>query len=244
VRPPGSEKSKVLNYDQFLDLPEINNYFRTYNDIEFWSNHRDTLKIFKGFTVEIDKDLIIDVSLIQPWLDHALNIICSGNELYYKTLIKWCAWNYQNLNSHCDFAVVLLGEEGIGKNTFTNVLCDICGTDYSERCLNDINQVVGNNARSTLSYKKFVVCNECVDVEKSKANWDTFKTRITEDFIKLRDLYETPQTVRNVNNYILLSNHYNSIKLGADDRRYFILEISDKYAEIKDGKPNPPKNIF
>jgi hypothetical protein len=78
-------------------------------------------------------------------------------------------------------------------------------------------------------WKKIIVTNEIKELEHNKASWDVMKSRITDDYYRVRRMYEPTQVVRNVNNYFFCTNNYSSIKMGQKDRRYDIKEVSDKH---------------
>lgn len=56
--------------------------------------------------------------------------------------------------------------------------------------------------------------------ENSHKAMDRLKPVISDDFISIRPLYEPVQTVPNVTNYMLFSNHYTALALHHDERRY------------------------
>jgi hypothetical protein len=153
-----------------------------------------------------------------------------GNiESYEQELMK-NAWMFQHPNEHLHWATVLMGEEGAGKNSFyTDVICSLWGDEWTSRNITSMETITDNKNKTTIAYKKLIVCNEVSDVERNRASFDVLKSRITDDYYNLRNLCQDLIEIRNVNNYIFCTNNYNSIKLGQRDRRYFILEVSDKY---------------
>lgn len=50
------------------------------------------------------------------------------------------------------------------------------------------------------------------------------KPSISDDFVSVRALYEPVQTVPNVMNFIMFTNHHNSLAVHDSDRRYFVLK--------------------
>lgn len=56
--------------------------------------------------------------------------------------------------------------------------------------------------------------------ENSHRAMDKLKPVISDDFISVRPLYEPVQTVPNITNYLLFSNHYAALAITADERRY------------------------
>jgi hypothetical protein len=160
--------------------------------------------------------------------------VCNNDEQKEKALWDDIAFIFQKPNNRLKHAIVLLGDEGTGKNTLTDLLCDLCGEDYSQRNINNINEIIGDvGTRSLLSYRKIVVGNELRSNEHGKLDSDGMKSRITEDFYNVRDLFENPLNVRNVNSYFLLSNNFDCLKIGENDRRYFILRMNEEHRQDK-----------
>jgi hypothetical protein len=52
---------------------------------------------------------------------------------------------------------------------------------------------------------------------------DKLKPCISDDDISLRAMYEAAQTVPNTTNYLMFTNHHDSLAVHDDDRRYFVL---------------------
>jgi hypothetical protein len=93
--------------------------------------------------------------------------------------------------------------------------------------INDVQRITGDNNRTLIGFKKWVVGNEVQSIEHCKVNFDKLKSLITDDTCVLRDLFERPVTMRNVSNFIFSTNNYDSIRIGTKDRRYFVLDVSD-----------------
>jgi hypothetical protein len=92
-----------------------------------------------------------------------------------------------------------------------------------------MDQITSDNIRDTIEMKKWICTNELRSLERgSRTNFDTLKSRITDDTYTVRNLYERPVTVQNVNNYCFSTNNMDSIKIGLRDRRYLVLEVSDE----------------
>ena len=75
-----------------------------------------------------------------------------------------------------------------------------------------------------------IVCNEMTSAETNKyLNSDALKTVITENVLDVNQKNEPVRTIENVVNLIFVSNHFVPVKVDEDDRRYFMVETSDKY---------------
>jgi hypothetical protein len=86
--------------------------------------------------------------------------------------------------------------------------------------------------KDLISNRKLIVPNELHSLESGRrTDFDKLKSRITDDQYVVRNLFQDAVKVRNVNNYIFCSNNEDSIRLGACDRRYFVLAVSDVYMQ-------------
>jgi hypothetical protein len=223
-------KTKDFTYGRLIDLPLVSNNLKRFTATDFAGNDEHKFNIWRGYAYDpLDENEELDMELIKPFLDHVKNVICGGNEFNYSVEIMRDAWMLQHPNDHVQWATVLMGEEGAGKGIYTDVLCDLWGNAWTERNINNIDQITGDNNRDLIGFKKLIVPNELQSLENGRKNFDIMKSRITDKFYVLRNLYESPQTMRNVNNYIFSTNNYDSIKMGMRDRRYFVLEVSDQY---------------
>jgi hypothetical protein len=107
---------------------------RSFDRLRFTARNERELPIWQGWPVEA----CADPDAIQLFLAHIRDVICSGDESYANTLLDWCAYTVQNLDTHNRFALVLLGQEGAGKNTFTDAFCDLFGSAFSKKNVNDM----------------------------------------------------------------------------------------------------------
>jgi hypothetical protein len=222
-------RNKDWLYSKLLDVPVINNAFKRYDCIDFASCSPYSFDIWQGYAFPImPKAEPIRMDLLELWFQHLLEIICNGNTKHYLTLLMKDAWMYQNPNDHLQFATVLMGEEGVGKNRYTDVLCDLWGEHWSQRNITSMDQITSDTQRDVISNKKLIVPNELASLEQGRTkNFDTLKSRITDSSYNVRNIYERTVKVRNVNNYVFATNNWDSIKMGARDRRYFVLDVSD-----------------
>ena len=76
-----------------------------------------------------------------------------------------------------------------------------------------------------------IVTNEASsqDSKHRKIDMDSWKSPITESTFMMRELYMPARKCENINNFIFTTNHEDSLRLTADDRRYQVINVSDKY---------------
>jgi hypothetical protein len=225
-------EGKVVSLAGLLNRPRICLGLTKFRSVDFYSDDPNTFNLWRGFAYRPARR--VDMRLIQPYLDHLKEVICSGNEELYQHELKKRGWMYQNPNDHLGFATVLFGEEGTGKNTDTDVLCSLWGADWAEPNITNMEMLTEANHAECITYKKLIVANEVQSLENSKASWDVMKSRVSDDFYRIRLIYCASKVVRNVNNYYFCTNNADAIKMGLRDRRYQIIMVSSIHAQDTD----------
>lgn len=181
------------------------------------------LNLFIGFAWAPEPG---DCSLI---LDHIRTVWCRGNQAAFDYVIKWLAQMVQHPEELGKVAVVLRSGQGAGKNIIVNILLKYFG--YHGIMLTNPNDLSGFNdylARSVL-----VVLNEAMwGGNHQLAN--EVKSLITDDTVMTEKKFYSKVTTRNCSHYLILTNEDWAVPVGRDDRRYFMLDVSDERKD--DGK--------
>jgi hypothetical protein len=227
-------EKKTVNalYSVFLDHPMITQDTVNFGHQDFCKTDEDddTFPVWTGFGFPVVD--VIDLDILQPFLDHVKNIICGGNQLYYETEMKKNAWIVQNPLLHMGWATVLVGQQGTGKNRYTDILCALWGEKNSQPNVDHVSFITAEKGLTLVHYKKIVVINELPELNSRQGKnteWETLKSRITDDTLTARRMYHdfavTPE--RNVSNYFFCTNNVHSVQIPEGDRRYFVLAVSD-----------------
>lgn len=80
----------------------------------------DMLNVYPGLRVEVEHDidaLEIDMSLVQPFLDHLHEVLCGGAREMSTYVLKWLAHIFQRFGEKIMTAIVFISKQGIGKST-------------------------------------------------------------------------------------------------------------------------------
>jgi hypothetical protein len=220
-----------IGYGKLIDLPVINNNLKRFRGLSFAGTDPNDFNMWRGHAWRVfGPDEHVDMLVIDAFLKHVHDVICHGDDRLYNVEMAKNAWMYQHPNSHVKWATVLMGEEGAGKGTYTDVLCKLWGEAYSQCNINHIEQITEDKHRELISFRKLIVPNELRSLEsKGTANFDILKFRITDDTYTMRNLLENEVAIQNVNNFIFSTNNYDSIQMGLRDRRYFALEVLEKF---------------
>ena len=203
---------KTIDFVPYLIPPEIDPRF----------NKRETFNLFEGFRFPYVKVSTPSAS-IQPWIDHILNVVCSGNKDQAKVLTQWMAHMLQKPTEKA-FAVILYGRQGTGKSILYDFFTRCIGRDLGLQLskLDDLTQSHNSHIRG----KIIVNCNECTNQPAIK-DVNILKGMITETELIINPKNVNQYKVSNYSRILITSNYKECMRVDSDDRRYFCLKISD-----------------
>jgi phage/plasmid-associated DNA primase len=160
---------------------------------------------------------------VQPWIDHIHNIVCRGNADQAKTITQWLAHLIQKPTQKA-FAVILYGGQGTGKSILYEFFTRCIGKDLGLQVgkLEDLTQTHNTHVRGKL----IINANEATN-EPCIRDVNILKGLITETDLIINPKGVNQYTVSNYSRLLITSNYKQCMRLDADDRRYFCLEISD-----------------
>ena len=218
----GKNIKSISAWDLYLD--NISEF--TVKALKFYSDDPQVLSYFKGYDIkQLDK---VKEEIIQPFLDHIYKVIANENSEVYKYILVWIASILQKPDFKPETAIVILGNQGTGKNIFTNVICKLMAR-YAHENITNIESVVGK-FNAVLENKKLIILNELQSIDTNKyLNSDALKSVITDHVIDINQKNEPQRKVENVCNFIMVSNNDFPIKVEDTDRRYLITKTSDIY---------------
>lgn len=249
----------------FFDLFQKYISLFNYRTLKFYSTIASDLSIFNGYkydkienfdetkiklflnhikTVIAPAELNHYYEKITPIIDDTFNLYrydeatCftrTKDDEFYEYVLNWIAYIIQNIDKQTKVCLILYSDQGSGKNTFTNVLCEML-SGYSEKNITSLKDI-SSDFNSVLENKKLIVCNELKsnnDGEKLDSN--TIKSIWTEQVQRIGEKYVAKRTVFVPVNGILLTNNMDSMAIEETDRRYFCLE-SQHASKL-------PKNYF
>lgn len=176
--------------------------------------------IWKGFRCEPVKG---DCSL---YWKHLEENICSGNHEHYRYLRKWLAYIFQYPDK-IHTAIVLLGTQGVGKNSFVEPLGYLFGVHFLP--LSSMHELISN---FNFHQKNAVL------IHVNEAFWGgnrkdigMFKSMITDDQFVIEGKGKDRVIVKNFRHFIMSSNEDWPVHIDADDRRFFVLRVSEAHKE-------------
>ena len=150
----------------------------------------------------------------------------AGNQDYYNYLISWFAGLFTNVRGINMVALAMIALPGTGKGFFLSFMRNLVrAVNMAE--LTGVAAVVQKH-NTAIRNKRLVVINEMSSTkDEFKSNFDKIKSLITDPRISIEPKCVDGYQIDNISNFLLFSNHRDSIILEERDRRYAVFEMSD-----------------
>ncbi len=176
--------------------------------------------MWKGFSIKAKKG---DCS---KYWEHVKCNICVKDEECYNFVHKWCAYVFQYPDK-VHTALVICGSQGVGKNSFVEPLGVLLGSHYV--LLSNISELI-SNFNFHLKNAVLIHANEAF-WGGNKKDIGTLKSMITEKTCLIEGKGKDRIMVRNYKHVIMSSNENWPVHLDPDDRRFYVLQVSEKHKE-------------
>lgn len=159
------------------------------------------------------------VSKMPKMYDKFLKHFVNGDQESYDYIVKWTANALQDRN-YCILATI--GTQGIGKGVLGSIFKMLFGK-------NNFHAGADRMFKGTFNYqianKRMVYCDEILI--KSKEEEDKLKL-VVNDSIEIERKGYDAEEIQNYANFYISSNNLDAIKITADDRRFSIVDLTDK----------------
>ncbi len=153
--------------------------------------------------------------------NHLLNMI--ENPDYVEILLDYLAYMVQHPGKKIRWAVLLQGAEGCGKSLITRVMAAVLG----QRNVKEVDASILFSS----SFNDWAVGAQLVSLEEVRVVghnrhevMNKLKPCISNNVISVNKKYRDVAQMDNVTNYILYTNHHDSLAVGEGSRRYFVLQ--------------------
>ena len=189
--------------------------------LAFNSSTPGMFNIFQGFKYEP----LENEEKLKIWTDFVKEIVCSNNDQLYQYIQHWLAFIVKNPGKKTETAIFMGGLQGIGKGTFTKILCKLFD-GYVNANITNMDELTGN-FNTAIEGKMLCFCNELKNVgDERAANFDCLKSVITEYPIRYNEKGIPRRDGENNANFIFMSNSAYAIKVEVDDRRYVPINLN------------------
>ena len=154
-------------------------------------------------------------------------VVANFNEMVYEYLLDYFAWLFQKPDKKTNVCLLIKGKQGTGKTSLVeNLLRKLMGKKYIfDTC--DIDKIIGK-FNSALAGKFMVVLNEASGKD-TYSTIDKIKDSITRTELGLEFKGQDIINVVDYVNYCYTTNNLKPIPITSDDRRFQIIECSDKH---------------
>lgn len=181
--------------------------------------------IWEGFQYEPSETGSCD-----KFIAYIKEVLCSNDEEVYTFVMNWIADMIQRPTNRPGVVLALRGAQGAGKTTLGYVLGKLYGKAHL--LVQNINQLTARFNGQLAG--KILISGEETIWGGDRAAESYLKTLITEDVMQIEEKNKAQYTIQNYMHFIFTSNSEWMAPVGTRDRRYCVLDVSDKY--IRDEK--------
>jgi hypothetical protein len=208
------------------DLWSKSRYRSEFDRLIFSKGHEATsFNLYHGLSVEQQNIDDYDGSQALPWIEHIKHIWCRDDEALFEYVMLYFAHLIQKPFVKTRVALVLKSRQGAGKGVILTKIREIFGRYFKtlkpKEFLGEFNGV--------LSDCLVLFLDECV-FSGDKRTASELKCLITEDTHQINNKYLPSTTLENHINVIMATNYAWCAPIEESDRRYFAIELDDKYA--------------
>jgi len=160
--------------------------------------------------------------------DHIYEIWCKKDKAAFEYVINWLCNMFQNPGSRGHTCLVLKSDkQGAGKNIITDIITEAFGEHGVS-----VSSNIGLTGNFNALYAKSIcfVASEAVWAGSNKAR-NMLKGYITDSQIECEEKFHPRYIVKNCSHLIFLSNEEWNAPVELGDRRYFVLDVSNKYVK-------------
>lgn len=150
-------------------------------------------------------------------------VICAGSIINYEYHLNYLAHMVQKPDEKPGVMIVYMGGQGNGKGSMCRLLEAIWS--HSTLQVSDTEDVVGRFTGS-LERSYVVFMDEALFAGDKKAQ-DRLKSLITEPTLRIEEKYQPKRTIDSFHRFFAATNHKQFAQLDIDDRRLFILKVSE-----------------
>ncbi|MCP4994233.1 MAG: hypothetical protein GY934_10695, partial [Gammaproteobacteria bacterium] len=154
-----------------------------------------------------------------------LQTICNSDGQAYAFLIRFIAHALQKPEEKPGIIIIMLGGQGTGKGTLGRILMKMWSSSYLQ--VHDVGTVTGN-FNSALELAFIVFMDEAFFVGDRRAS-DALKSLVTEPVIQINEKYQPSRQSKSYHRFFVASNADHVKHTEKDDRRDFVLRVSDKH---------------
>lgn len=204
----------------------------------------DDFNVFSGYKVSGEGQWLnvdeVDMSLVEPWLYHLKESLCAGSLKGYEWMLRWIQIIFREPRTRTKKVPVFVseGEQVGGKGTFFNKFLSalILGDEKLSGTQEGLDFLV-DNFNAQLEGRILTICEEATTADGGFGNIHSkLKSSVTENKVCINDKHTKRKVVDNFNNFVILSNYDNCVKVNDREERFALFKTSEKPIMEKGGK--------
>lgn len=228
IIPVKNEKSHFAKINEFWQDYQFDNNIKEYFGIGVYPNKGlcperiyNTWEGFDAEKFEFKEEVSIET------LKYHFKVVANYDEKVYEYLLNYFAHLVKKPHIKTDVCLLIQGKQGTGKTTLVeNLLKRLMGLKYVYDT-DDIDSIVGK-FNASIAGKFMVVLNEATGRDTNQVV-DKIKNIITRTSVTIEYKGIDPFPAIDYCNYAFTTNNIKPIAITQDDRRFQIMECSDKY---------------
>lgn len=235
-----SGEVETRNIDQIDELCEEHGIKMTYIGRKFEPYPIDVIppendEVLNTYTGMFAKTHTIDfltkdrLDKIKPMINFIFKVVCNRNRAKYNWIMSWIHELLYNPQVKCEKYLLSLGTQGCGKTTFMLLLITIIGRKHAK----SFNTTERFFTRfNSISKKLLLACfNNMPPMEEGSTLTESIDSYVTDIMQNLEEKRIDLVDELNFTKFMFASDsNIKSIRLKKNDRKAFILQFSEKYA--------------
>jgi len=195
------------------------------------------LRYYNRFSGIIKHEGEYDIEAVRIFKNHVKYLTTSKAE--YNHVLNYLSYIVQNPGKKIAHALLIISKfEGIGKSLLEKLMRNILRSPSNVQYVSNVdNSQLLSDYTDFMNDKLLCFIHELAQGDRF-STMNRLKSLITEDSVFINGKYARAYTIRNTTNFIFFSNLLDAIKIGAHDRRLFVVyndkqpKDSEYYKEV------------
>jgi hypothetical protein len=233
-----NKKPKEMSFKRYLQI--FGNDMNRYRSIDFAPNNPDPklFNLWTGFQAQMlpedekkcADNFGTDITSIQLILNHIREIYCSDCDVSYEYFLDLLYFIIKYPEKPLGIATFIYSKnQGSGKNVILDFLQEFVFGNNISFYTTGLDTVLEKH-NHLLKNKKIVIVDELASSSDSfMSNFDKLKSMMTGPYLTINPKSIQQYMIKNVLSWFLISNHDDCLRIEPSDRRYFCLDVSEKY---------------
>ena len=166
-----------------------------------------------------------DLAVFQPFMDHLHYMF--PDDAARNFILDWAAYSVQCPTERCTFAILIVSDQGIGKDVLFEMMSKCVGERNARR-------VTSTALKKSSDFNGFLVENVMLLVDEIKVKgvgYDDLKEMVTARRKEINKKFSTMQQEDLYSNILMFTNHNDALTLESDERRFFVYESPAKFID-------------